>query len=116
VEVSFRNADPDAGGPIFVQWGSTGGTFESSPAGGATPKQVSAMQRAIVYAAKVEEGQWSCEWAIPLSAISSDPDKLTALMFNIGVRHAKANRWLAWVGTGAEIFRVDSAGMLMLDE
>jgi len=116
VEVSFRNADPDTGGPIFVQWGSAGGSFESSPAGGATPERVAAMQRAIVYAAKADEGQWSCEWVIPLSAIAAEPDKLKALMFNIGVRHEKANRWLAWVGTGAEIFRVDSAGTLELGE
>jgi len=124
VEVSFRpvrrslgeggNADPDAGGPIFVQWGSAGGTFESSTAGGATAEQVSAMQRAIIYAARAVEGEWSCEWAIPLSAIAPTPIK--SLMFNIGVRHEKANRWLAWVGTGAEIFRVDSAGVLELGE
>lgn len=116
VEVSFRNADPNAGGPIFVQWGSAGGSFEASPAGGASAQQVAEMQRAIVYAAKADEGQWSCEWAIPLSAISADPGKLKSLMFNIGVRHEKSNRWLAWVGTGAEIFRVDSAGMLELGE
>ncbi len=116
VEVSFRNADPDAGGPIFVQWGSTGGTFESSPAGGASAEQVSAMQRAITYAAKAGEGQWSCEWVIPLSAIASTPDKLKTLMFNIGVRPEQSNRGRGWGGTGADIFRVDSAGMLMLDE
>lgn len=112
VEVSFRNADPQAGGPIFVQWGSAGGSFEASPAGGASAEQVAAMQRAISYGAAVGEGQWSCEWAIPLSAISAAP--VRALRFNIGVRDSRANRWLAWVGTGAEIFRVDSAGVLEL--
>ncbi|MCD6360192.1 MAG: hypothetical protein J7M38_04945, partial [Armatimonadetes bacterium] len=61
---------------------------------------------------EVGEGWWSCEWAIPLNVITAQPDKLKSLMFNIGVRHVKTNRWLAWVGTGAEIFRVDSAGVL----
>jgi len=112
VEVAFRNADPKAAGPIFVQWGSAGGTFECSTAGGASPEQVAALQRAISYIAKAGEGHWSCEWAIPLSAISTPPPR--ALMFNLGVRYAQADRWLAWVGTGAQIFLVDNAGVLEL--
>ncbi|MCD6359720.1 MAG: right-handed parallel beta-helix repeat-containing protein, partial [Armatimonadetes bacterium] len=45
VEVSFRDAD--GGGPIFVHWGSVGGDFVCSDVGGATPAQMTAMQRTI---------------------------------------------------------------------
>ena len=116
VEVSFRDANPETGAPIFVLWGSAGGTLDVSTAGGATDDQAQAIGTAIAYQAKVGEGQWSCEWRIPLNAISSAPARLRALMFNIGVRHSEAGQWVAWVGTGAEIFRVGSAGILKLGE
>jgi len=116
VELSFRDSQPQVGSPIYVQWGSAGGTFECSPAGGANAAQLAAMREAITYRTSVGEGLWSCEWAIPLSAIAPDPAKLKGLMFNVGVKHEKSDQWFVWVGTGAEIFRVGSAGELILSD
>ena len=116
IEVSFRDADPKSSSPIFVNWGSAGGTLEGSTAGGASPEQMSAMRDAITYAAAAGPGQWSCEWRIPLRAIAADPGKLKRLLFNVGVHHERGGDWVAWVGTGGPIYQVGSAGELVLGE
>jgi hypothetical protein len=36
------------------------------------------------------------------------------ILFNVGAHHSSDDSWSAWVGTGAELFRVDRAGELVL--
>jgi hypothetical protein len=115
IEVSFRCAEPGLSTPIFLLWGTTDGTFNSSPQKGASPEQVGVLETETTYAAQVGEGEWTCEWRIPLKQLGLDPTKVHTLLFNLGYRCLAGDVWLAWAPTGGAICEVDNGGELSLD-
>jgi len=44
---------------------------------------------------------WTAEYAVPLAQLGIQADRIDHLNFNLGIRKARANEWLAWVGTSA---------------
>jgi hypothetical protein len=115
VEVSFRCAEPGMSTPIFLLWGTTDGAFNSSPQKGASAEQTSLLESKTAYAAEVKEGEWTCEWRVPLKALGLDPGKVKSLLFNVGYRCLAGDVWLAWVPTGGAICEVDSGGELVIE-
>jgi len=115
VEIAFMNADAKRPTPILLLWGRADGTFESGPYGGATPKQLKQLQQQSKYAARVTKAGWECEWWIPFRAMSLLPAEVKALRFNAGAHCPAANAWIAWTATGAQLYHVDQAGVILLE-
>ena len=115
VEVSFRNADPKHSTPIFLLWGSSGGTHEASTVMGASAAQAEALRRGTVYAAKQTPTGWACEWRIPFSSVGLKTEDVKALLFNMGLSCTASGSWVAWVPTGGPVCDVNNAGELRLD-
>jgi len=114
MEVAYQSADPQIGSPIFVQWGGADGTHSFVAVGGTDAAQTAGLEKLTQYAAKQGKDQWTAEWRLPLSVIGPKFAQVKQLRFNVGLRHHGADLWEAWVGTGAEIFRVDRAGVVDL--
>jgi hypothetical protein len=115
VEVSFRCAEPNHSTPIFLLWGTTDGTFNSSSQRGASTEQTALLEAQTAYAAQVTPGEWACEWRVPLRALGLDPGQIRTLLLNLGYRSLARDVWVAWVPTGGAICDVDSGGQLSLD-
>ena len=114
VEVSFQDPEVKARAPIFVLWGSSDGTMKCLPNGGASPAQVQRVQAAVMFASRVGQSEWTCEWRIPLAAAGIDPKTAKALLFNIGAHVTAQKLWVGWVGTQSAFFHVGNAGELVL--
>jgi hypothetical protein len=105
----------DAGtGPVFVLHGYPNGLCESVTEAGVSTEAALALRAASTYAARVSDRMWCAEWAIPLSAVGAERPAGVRLGFNIGIRRQAAGEWLAWRGTGAQNWRVERAGVLVL--
>lgn len=114
MEVSYQSGDPQVSTPIFVVWGGADGAFSLVPVDGANAAQAAILDKQVQYAAKQCKDEWTAEWRLPLSVLGPKFAQVKTLRFNIGLRHHSADLWIAWVGTGAEIFRVDRAGVVEL--
>ena len=114
VEVSFQNADPKHPTPIFLLWGSVGGTHEGSAAMGASAEQAEALRKATVYAAKRTPTGWACEWRIPFSAMGLKAANAKTLFFNMGLSCTAKGSWVVWAPTGGRVCDVANAGKLHL--
>ena len=112
VEIAFQVADSAAQNPIFVLWGTTDGRFHSSNCGGAPRARIETLEKTVVYKTHVGDGEWTCEWRIPLADIGIAQTKDTLLRANIGIRSTGANCWVSWVPTGGANWHVRSAGLL----
>ena len=109
-EVCFQ---APAGGPIYVLHAFPGGKVESVTDGGATPAQAKALADAgLLLKTAVTPRTWTAELRIPLKAAGIAAQAGGRLRFNIGVRQAAEDMWLAWAGTEAQNWRVDKAGEL----
>ncbi|MHB8997198.1 MAG: hypothetical protein ACYC63_18280 [Armatimonadota bacterium] len=115
LELAFQSAEAQSPSPLYVMWGGAGGNFGTVQAGGATAEQMNAAGKAIKYAAKITADGWTCEWRIPLSLLGSKPQLVKRLRMNVGILEQGINTWVVWAGTGAEIFRVERAGELILE-
>lgn len=120
LELSFQSAEPQSPTPIFVNWGGAGGNWGPVAAGGATGAQMDLIGKSVTYAAtktgrEDAPGGWSCEWRIPLSVLGPKPQAVKKLLFNVGIFEPGINQWVVWMGTGAEIFRVDRGGEVLLE-
>ena len=72
--------------------------------------------RSVTYvAAKTADG-WGCEWRIPPSVLGPRPQSVRKLLFNVGVLEPVIGQWVVWVGTDAEIHRVDRGGVIVLEK
>ncbi len=115
MELAFQSGDPAVSSPIFVLWGGANGEFYLVPVeGGANQKHRAILQNQTRYAAKIGKGEWTAEWRLPLAVFGSYAAKIKRLRLNIGLRYHKADLWVAWRGTGAELFRVERAGLVQL--
>ncbi len=115
VEVAIRSPARGKLSPIFILRGYPDGKFESSTEAGAPEPEASALGVAVSYAARmVDPGRWTAEWRIPWSALGVDPAAHTELPFNLTVRKMASRLWLMWAGTQAHSWRVDQAGVILL--
>lgn len=115
LETSFQSGEAQSPSPIYVLWGGAGGNSGTVPAGGASAAQMEALGKTVVYGAmKTAEG-WSCEWRLPLAVLGPKPQLVKKVRFNTGVFEPGLGQWVVWKGTGAEIFRVDRGGEILLE-
>ena len=113
-ELALQSAEPRSPTPIFVLWGSAGGSFEAVRAGGASPAQLEALGKQVKYAAVAAPDGWTAEWRLPRSLLGPKPNLVRKLRFNLSVHHVTGDMWVTWVGTNSELFRVDRAGQVVL--
>jgi len=107
VEVALRR-DGKTPGATFVLQGFPNGRSITSTDAGASQAASDALLKASRYAAKVGADGWTAEWSVPLAQFGS------ALGFNIGVRRTQSDEWIAWTGTGAQNWKLEGAGRLVL--
>ncbi len=115
MEVAFQSGTDAVTTPIFMLYGSANGSFWPHPAGGASAGQMATLEKQGQCATKAGRDQWTAEWRLPLSVLGPQQAQVKRLRFNLGLFHKGVDQWIAWVGTGAEIFRVESAGEIVLE-
>jgi len=114
IEVSFQNANPKHPTPIFLLWGSAGGTHEASPAMGANADEVERLRKGTSYAAATTDTGWSCEWRVPFNAMGLEAAGVSTLFFNLGAQCTANGSWVVWAPTGGRVCDVAKAGKLHL--
>ncbi len=118
IELAFRSPSHAKslcyGNPIFNLRGFPNGKFESVSAAGATAEQAQQLGAAVQFAATVAPDRWVGEWRIPMDAAGIDPATLKELPFNLNIRRVADDSWMVWTLTGAEVWQVDTAGLLQL--
>jgi hypothetical protein len=114
MEVAYQSADEKTPSPIFVMWGGAEGAWSIVPVEGGDAAQTAVLTKQVQYAAKPGKDEWTAEWRLPLSIFGPKYALVKSVRVNIGLRHHNADLWIAWVGTGAEIFRVGQAGIVEL--
>ncbi|MCK9266541.1 right-handed parallel beta-helix repeat-containing protein [bacterium] len=100
-------------GPIYIFSGYPDGKFVVNKTLNIPASISKRLQTEIEYKANVINADlhhWSSEWKIPLGALELKFEDLDSVRFNIG--GPKRDAWYAWVATGAQIWRVDNAGIL----
>lgn len=115
LEMAFQSAESQSPTPIYVNWGGAGGNWGPVAAGGATAAQMNLVGKSVTYAATKTADGWQCEWRIPYAVLGPKPQSVKKLLFNAGIFEAGINQWVVWAGTGAEIFRVDRGGVIVLE-
>jgi len=111
-EICFRPADKDA--PAFVVRGFAGGGYNSDSESGVSPEAAEALGKVIKFAAKINEGNWTGEWAIPLSEAGITYKPGLKLAFNIGVRRIETLEWIMWSGALGSTWKVENGGIIVL--
>ncbi len=111
-EVCLQRLDGKRGGPVFVLHGFLTGRCESVTDAGAAPAEAAAMGRAVQFTATVRADGWIGRWAVPLAALGAKPGG--QLAFNLGVRRTEADEWVCWAGALGQTWRVENAGVLLL--
>jgi hypothetical protein len=111
-EICFRPADKNA--PAFIVRGFAGGRFKSDTESGVTPEAAEALERVVKFAAKINDGNWTGEWAIPLSGAGITYKSGLKLAFNIGVRRIETKEWIMWSGSMGSTWVVDNGGIVVL--
>jgi hypothetical protein len=110
-EVCFQAAGK---APIYVIHGFANGKVEAVTDGGASDAQCKALEAAgLALKTGLQPESWTAEFRIPLKAIGVTPKVGEKLQFNVGIRQAAEDGWLAWAGTEAQNWRVDKAGELV---
>ncbi|MGD9518122.1 MAG: hypothetical protein AB7W28_01275, partial [Armatimonadota bacterium] len=112
-EIAFCDPSRKAS-PIFNLRGFAGGAASSVCDAGASAAAAARLGRATRFSSGIEKGRWVGEWCIPLRAAGIDPTRTSELQFNINVRRMADRSWMVWTCTGAEIWRVENAGLLVL--
>lgn len=114
-EVCFQHLSGAAPGPVFVTHGYPSGRHESVTLGGAPAEAVAKVGAGMRFAARVEEGQWTSEWAIPLPAAGIAPRSGARLAFNMAVHRMETGDWICWVGAMGAAYKLDNAGYIELE-
>ena len=115
VEIAIQNPAAGKDATIFILRGYPDGRFESSTEAGAPEPEASALGVAAQYACQVTDpAHWTAEWRVPLDAVGIDAAKHRKVRFNVTARKMASGLWLMWCGTGAQTWRVDMAGVLVL--
>jgi parallel beta-helix repeat protein len=115
-ELCFANATGRKLGPTFVIHGYVTGKHDSSTDAGALAEPAQQVGQATRYTATVAADSWTALWVVPLSTTGiKKSGKGTKLAFNLGVRRTASDEWICWAGALAQNWRVESAGILVLE-
>lgn len=114
VEVALQNAFAAKPGAVLTLYGYPDGKFTSEDYGGASPAEITRLEKGVTYKAAVGKSDWTCEWRIPFSACGFTAQTAPMLGFNIGVRKLSPDGWAIWRGTGGATYLVGNAGLLIL--
>jgi hypothetical protein len=112
VEVAFQDAFAKTPGPILTLYGFPDGHFTSEDYGGASAEVIARLQQEVSFAARVGDGEWTCEWRLPFAACGFTPATAPLLRFNLGVRKTAPEAWVVWRGTGGATYQVANGGLL----
>jgi hypothetical protein len=115
VEVCFRLASEAKDAPVFVVQGFVTGKHAGTMHGGASQEQAAKLQEAVKFAAKKNPTSWVAEWAIPLEAAGIEFKPGLKLAFNLGAWRSETFDWIIWRGAMGPTFRVENAGILVLE-
>ncbi|MEI6500228.1 MAG: right-handed parallel beta-helix repeat-containing protein [Armatimonadota bacterium] len=113
MEVCLRSAAAKET-PAFVLHGFPTGKFLSVEDAGVSTAAADKLGKATHFAAKVEGNAWTGEWAISLAGAGLAYQPGLKLAFNIGVRRCESDEWIIWQGALGPTWRVDNAGVLVL--
>jgi hypothetical protein len=100
---------------VFVLHGYSGGTHESMTDAGAKKEAAKKFGDSVRHAAKVGDGGWVSEWAIPLSALGVKASPGTKLGVNLCVRRTETREWIMLTGTLGPTFQLYNAGYCVLE-
>ena len=112
LELAFCGVDKDA--PVFLLHGFPDGTYEVSCATAAPSGVVTALKKAVAYAAKAGEDAWTAELSVPLDAAGIAPQTFRQLRFNMNVRRTCDDTWTCWWTPENGIADLLSSGLLIL--
>ncbi|MEW6355505.1 MAG: sugar-binding protein [Planctomycetota bacterium] len=115
MEVCFQDLSGEKPGPIFVLHGFLSGLHESVTLAKAPADVAENLGKAVRYAVKVGEKEWTCEWAIPIAAAGITPKAGLKLAFNLAVHRNETGQWICWVGPMGSAYRLEEAGYLVLE-
>ena len=115
VEVCFRAHDSKEPGPVFILQGFPDGRMAASTDAGAPKAASEKLAGAARFAAKIRTNGWSCEWAVPLANAGITGQRGRKLGFNVGIRRMETGEWIAWAGALSQNWRLDNAGVIVLD-
>jgi hypothetical protein len=111
-EVCFRPADKNTA--AFVLHGFAGGGFKSDPQAGISPEAADALGKVTRFAAKINNGNWTGEWAIQLSGAGIKYKPGLKLAFNMGVWRNETSEWIIWSGAMGATWKLENGGILIL--
>lgn len=102
-------------GPTFIVQGFANGEKAVSALVKTAEDSAKKIASASVVAAKVVDGGYSIEMAIPLddAGIAAGPGM--KIGFNIGVRRMESNEWIAWAGTKEANFQLGNSRIIVLE-
>jgi hypothetical protein len=66
------------------------------------------------FISKINEDNWTGEWAIPLSGAAIPYKPGLKLAFNIGVLRNETSEWIVWLGAQGPNWKVENAGVIVL--
>ncbi|OGV83613.1 MAG: hypothetical protein A3K19_07755 [Lentisphaerae bacterium RIFOXYB12_FULL_65_16] len=113
-EVCVRNAQSAPPGPTFVVQGYPSGKCFSVSDAGAPAESAAKLGAAVRFAARINEKDWTGEWAIPLTAAGIEYRPGLKLGFNLGLRRTDTAEWIQWFGSGST-WELDKAGTVTLE-
>jgi len=111
-EICFRPAANDV--PAFVVRGFASGIVRSYSEAGVTPEAAEALGKVVRFASKLNDDNWTGEWAIPLSGAGIHYKARLKLAFNIGVLRNETSEWIVWSGAQGPNWKVENAGVIVL--
>ena len=122
VEIALAGRAPDGRPATFVIRGFAGGALQSATDAGAPAEAAARVGRETRFAVKSSGGPggalfgrgWRGEWAIPFEALGLKPAPGLKIGFNMAAFASEFGEWRCWEGTGAESWRLDQAGTLLL--
>jgi hypothetical protein len=100
--------------PAFVLRGYPTGEYAGDAEGGMAPAEAEKLGKAARFTAKVEGGSWTGEWTIPLAAAGLVYRPGLKLSFNVGVMRSETGEWIIWQGALGPTWKLDNAGVLVL--
>ncbi len=115
VELCFIDAKGAAATASYVVHGFADGASESLATGGVSADAAKKIGDVLRFAASVESGSWTGEWAIPFSDAEISPSPGMRIPFNICVYRSESNEWMLWVGSLGPAYNLENGGMLLLE-
>jgi hypothetical protein len=114
-EICFRDLSGAKPGPIFVVQGFASGASQSVDHAGAPSDLVEKLGRGIRFKSKIEDKQWTGEWAISLAAAGLQYKPGMKLGFNLGALRTENDEWIVWTGAMGPNWQLENTGKVVLE-